>query len=100
MDVAILYIFSLFVVIAALDELKKFNPGARDAIKFLEDEIKHGNRCVTYELLHWSLLIFSQVGKYEEGSKYVYFEKRRRSQWKFHKILRSNIFPFFDPPPR
>lgn len=31
-------------VIAALDEIKKYNPGARDAIKFLEDEIKHGNR--------------------------------------------------------
>lgn len=33
------------IVIAALDEIKKYNPGARDAIKFLEDEIKHGNRC-------------------------------------------------------
>lgn len=33
-------------MIAALDELKKFNPGARDSIKFLEDEIKHGNRYI------------------------------------------------------
>jgi hypothetical protein len=31
-------------VIQALDELKKFNPGAREAIKYLEQELKKGNR--------------------------------------------------------
>lgn len=31
-------------MIQALDELKKFNPGAREAIKFLEQELKKGNR--------------------------------------------------------
>jgi len=31
-------------VIAALDELKKYDSGAREATKFLEQEFKKGNR--------------------------------------------------------
>jgi hypothetical protein len=37
------------VVIQALDELKKFNPGAREAIKYLEQELKKGNRYMVLE---------------------------------------------------
>lgn len=32
------------VVISALDELKKYDSGAREATKFLEQELKKGNR--------------------------------------------------------
>lgn len=39
------YIYvSFVVVISALDELKKYDSGARDATKFLEQEFKKGNR--------------------------------------------------------
>lgn len=31
-------------VISALDELKKYDTGAREATKFLEQEFKKGNR--------------------------------------------------------
>jgi len=31
-------------VISALDELKNYNSGAREATKFLEQEFKRGNR--------------------------------------------------------
>jgi hypothetical protein len=41
-------------VIQALDELKKFNPGAREAIKYLEQELKKGNR---YNLFILCLLL-------------------------------------------
>ena len=37
----------LFLVIAALDELKKYDAGAREAIKYLESEFKRGNRFVS-----------------------------------------------------
>ena len=38
-----------FAVIAALDELKKYDAGAREAIKYLESEFKRGNRFVLRE---------------------------------------------------
>ena len=38
------FIFVFVVVISALDELKKYESGARDATKFLEQEFKKGNR--------------------------------------------------------
>ena len=37
-------LFCFSTVIAALDELKKYNSGAREAIKYLEAEFKRGNR--------------------------------------------------------
>ena len=36
--------FFVVVVISALDELKKYDSGAREATKFLEQEFKKGNR--------------------------------------------------------
>ena len=39
-----LVIFFVVVVISALDELKKYDSGAREATKFLEQEFKKGNR--------------------------------------------------------
>ena len=38
------FILVFVVVISALDELKKYESGARDATKFLEQEFKKGNR--------------------------------------------------------
>ena len=39
----------LTAVIQALDEQKKFKPGAREAIKYFEQEFKKGNRYVMYQ---------------------------------------------------
>lgn len=40
----ILLVYDFLVVISALDDLKKYDSGAREATKFLEQEFKKGNR--------------------------------------------------------
>lgn len=58
-----------FSVIQALDELKKFNPGAREAIKYLEQELKKGNRWIRAQKESESASTRSQKrGKQEEIS--------------------------------
>lgn len=37
-------VYDFLVVISALDDLKKYDSGAREATKFLEQEFKKGNR--------------------------------------------------------
>jgi len=37
-------LYFIFVVIEALDELKRYDTGARESIKYLEGEFKKGNR--------------------------------------------------------
>ena len=36
--------YDFLLVISALDDLKKYDSGAREATKFLEQEFKKGNR--------------------------------------------------------
>ena len=60
----ILLVYDFLVVISALDDLKKYDSGAREATKFLEQEFKKGNRywkrlisCVTSFCLNSSFSI-------------------------------------------
>lgn len=55
-------------VISALDELKKFNPGAREAIKYLEQELKKGNRWIRAQKESETVSRAQKRGKQEEIS--------------------------------
>lgn len=70
-------------VIAALDELKKYNPGARDATKFLEDEIKHGNRWLKTQKEH-------------ESSSGILNNKKKKNrdveEWRFIQIVKCCLY--------
>jgi len=72
-------------VIAALDELKKYNPGARDAIKFLEDEIKHGNRWLKtqkeYESVTDQTIMINRKKK-----------NRDVEEWRFLQVVKCCVY--------
>ncbi|XP_046857731.1 protein SMG5-like [Xenia sp. Carnegie-2017] len=69
-------------VIQALDELKKFNPGAREAIKYLEQELKKGNRWIRAQKESESTSTRSQKrGKQEEISI-----------WRFNQVVNCCLY--------
>uniref|UniRef100_A0A7M5WZX7 Protein SMG5 n=2 Tax=Clytia hemisphaerica TaxID=252671 RepID=A0A7M5WZX7_9CNID len=70
-------------VIAALDELKKYNPGARDAIKFLEDEIKHGNRWLKTQKEHET--ITDALNSKKKKNRDV-------EEWRFIQVVKCCIY--------
>jgi len=73
-------------VIAALDELKKFNPGARDAIKFLEDEIKHGNRWLKTQK-EYETVSNDQLRNNQKKGK-----NRDIEEWRFFHIVKCCLY--------
>lgn len=72
-------------VIAALDELKKFNPGARDAIKFLEDEIKHGNRWLKTQKEHETVTNDQLKNNYKKKNRDI-------EEWRFLHIVKCCLY--------
>jgi len=72
-------------VVAALDELKKFNPGARDAIKFLEDEVKHGNRWLVMQKEHETV---------DDSVIFANKKKRNRDieEWRFLQVIKCCLY--------
>jgi protein SMG5 len=72
-------------VIAALDELKKFNPGARDAIKFLEDEIKHGNRWLKTQKEHETVSNDQLSSNHKKKNRDI-------EEWRFLHIVKCCLY--------
>lgn len=63
-------------VISALDELKKYDSGAREATKFLEQEFKKGNRWIRAQKDHETLDGGRRHGRYEDVAV-----------WRFNQIV-------------
>jgi len=72
-------------VIAALDELKKFNPGARDAIKFLEEEVKRGNRWLKTQKDHETV-----------DDKVLLNNRKKKNrdieEWRFLQVVKCGLY--------
>ncbi|XP_047140638.1 nonsense-mediated mRNA decay factor SMG5 isoform X1 [Hydra vulgaris] len=72
-------------VIAALDDLKKYNQGARDGIKFLEEEIKHGNRWLKTQKDHETV---NNHGLSNTAKK----KNREIDEWRFLQIVKCCLY--------